>query len=103
MDLYTTSLILGGGGLAVMGIAGMTHTHADSGAHTLSGHSVGHGHHHIGGATHAHRAQHSAHAHHAIVGHAHGVRASLGRGLLAAISLKILFSVLLGIGVTGLA
>src|ERR1043165_9155678 len=80
MDLYTASLILGGGGLAVMGIAGMTHTHADSGAHTLSGHSVGHGH-HIG---HGHGGHAPSHGHHAAG--AHSFRTTLGRGLLAVVS-----------------
>lgn len=73
MDLYWFSLLLGSAGLAMMAVGGLAqHAH---GGHAHGGH-VGH-HHHTG--------------HH--VGHAHSLRTLL--------SPRVLFSVLIGLGATG--
>ena len=75
MDLYWFSLLLGSAGLATMAVGGLAqHAH---GAHTHGGHG-GHGGHHTG--------------HHA--GHAHSLRTLF--------SPRALFSVLIGLGATGI-
>lgn len=83
MDLYTFSLVLGGAGLATMGLLSL-------------GHHAGHGHH-------GRAASHSHHHH----GHARakvslpGAHGKLSRAALTILSPRTIFSVLLGIGLTG--
>ena len=85
MDLYTFSLLLGGAGLAAMGLHSFGH-------HGAGSHGPGHSHGHGGSHGHGHGAAH----------HAHGAHPSHGRAALALLSPRILFSVLLGVGLTGL-
>jgi hypothetical protein len=88
MDSYVFCLLLGGTGLLLMACGGLVHQGKDSLAHP-------HGH-----AAHGHAA-HSAH------GHAHAGRAdgwhihALHHGLWALLSPRMLFSVLLGFGTSG--
>jgi hypothetical protein len=79
-------LALGVTGLAVMAFLGFGHHGPDHGGH--AGHAAGHGGHDAG------------HGHHAGDGHGHG-ESGLGR-LTALLSPRLLFSVLVGIGATGL-
>lgn len=97
MDLYTFSLALGAAGLGVMALSGV------GGRHHGGSHGAGHA--HGGHAGHAHAGHaHAAHAHtahHAGPGHAKGAsdaRWSLG----ALLSPRLLFSLLLGFGATGI-
>lgn len=84
MDLYLTTLAIGGVGLVAMAAGGVMHV-----GH---GHAGGHGH----GAGHAH----GTHAH----GHGgHASKWSASRGLLALMSPRTLFSAALGFGVAGMA
>lgn len=90
MNLYLTSLAIGGVGLAVMAVSGFMH-----GGH--AGHA-GHG----GDAGHGGHAGHGG-AHH---GDSHGGHGSHGdhsvaQSLLALMSPRVLFSVALGLGTTG--
>ena len=82
MDPYTFALTLGGVGLGVMALSGFAHA-----AH--SGHAHSHGH---GGHGHAHG---SAHSHGGVHGHAPS-------RMLALLSPRMVFSVLVGFGATGL-
>ncbi|MEO6323481.1 MAG: hypothetical protein ABIQ65_02510, partial [Thermoanaerobaculia bacterium] len=126
MDFYLVSLLLGGAGLTVMALSGFSHHgsdshsgttgHADGGSgghahvgdgahgHSLDsgggqghvGHAHGHGGHaqvHSGNSGHAHTADHAA----PVAGH-HGA----SQALLALMSPRILFSLCLGVGTTGL-
>jgi hypothetical protein len=97
VDLYTFSLLLGGAGLSFMALNSLGH-------HAGGGHSHGHGgaahgsSHHL---THSHTISHSAghgHAH----GAPHAIREATTRSALALLSPRLLFSVLLGLGLTGL-
>src|ERR1043166_8202267 len=95
MDLYTTSLILGAAGLAVMGLGGVGH-HSHAGS--THGHASGHGHASHGHASHGHGGH--AHLHGPAHGGAHApsFRESASRGLLSVLSPRVLFSVRLGFG-----
>jgi hypothetical protein len=89
MDLYTTSLLLGGVGLGVMAVSGMgRHGHSGHG-HATHGAHAGHG----------HTAAHAAHGHTG----AHAVHQGFGARDVAAVltSPRILFSLLIGFGTTG--
>ncbi|MEJ7811418.1 MAG: hypothetical protein WKG32_13485 [Gemmatimonadaceae bacterium] len=119
MDFYTFSLILGGSGLGVMALSGLSHQghdahgghhgHADAhgGGHHVGGH---HGAHHAG----AHHGGHHAGAHNGGVpahhgdshhGESHGAHtashAGASRVLWSLISPRVMFSVLVGLGATG--
>lgn len=85
MDLYTFSLLLGGAGLAAMGLHSVGH-------HGASSHAAGHGHGHAGSHSHGHGTAH----------HGHAAHPSPGRAALALLSPRIIFSILLGVGLTGL-
>lgn len=108
MDAYTICTILGAGGLGLMALGGAGHGH---GAHAHAGHlHAGHGHAASGspvkgGAPHGH-ATAGAHAAHGAPAHAHAApasRASAARGvLLGLLEPRMLFSVLLGVGIGGL-
>ena len=113
MDYYLTTMVLGGAGLAAMAfVGGSSHSHgahgahgADGGGHALGGHAgAGHAHTMSHGA--AHSASHSA-SHGASHGTHHGAEATSGAGVGAAVvslmSPRVLFTVCLGIGATGLA
>jgi hypothetical protein len=86
MDLYTTSLLLGGAGLGVMALSGMGRQGGGSRGH------AGHAHGHAAGHAHAH-----AHAHTS----AHAVHTARDT-VWALMSPRILFSFLMGFGTTGL-
>lgn len=97
MDLYTFSLALGAAGLGVMALSGV------GGRHHGGSHGAGHA--HGGHAGHAHaghaHAGHAHTAHHAGPGHAQGASdARWSPGAL--LSPRLLFSLLLGFGATGL-
>jgi len=89
MDIYLTSLALGAVGLAAMAVGGggrhsSSHGHGHGGSHSPSGsHSHGHSH----GTSH---------------GHSHGVKDTATNSLLALMSPRILFSLALGLGASGL-
>ena len=89
MDLYTFSLALGGTGLVAMALSGLTHGHGDH------GHAQGHGHGHGHGD--GHGVHHGSHAHTHQVHEGSGV----GRAIVALLSPRVLFSVLVGFGLTG--
>ncbi|MBD0320795.1 MAG: hypothetical protein ICV87_10705 [Gemmatimonadetes bacterium] len=101
MDFYLFSLILGALGLVAMALSGLSHGHAGHGGHG-HGHDVGdvslhagHGH---GGAAH-HAGHHGAHGH----GAGHHDTAQGGHGWVwQFLSPRMLFSVLTGLGATGL-
>ena len=101
MDLYTFSLALGGIGLGTMAVAGLG---ARGGGHHPSGHGAHHdgvaGH---GDAGHAHAGHaHPAGSHHHDVADIRGVQApGIGRGLVALVSPRIIFSFLVGFGTGG--
>ena len=94
MDFYTTSLVVGAGGLALMGVTGLgRHGHSGHVGHGHGGHAhLGHGHAGQGGHTHA------AHGH----AHAGDHGSAFGRYALAITSPRILFSLFLGFGTAGL-
>jgi hypothetical protein len=106
MDLYLASLALGGVGLAAMAMSGFTHHATGHGSHA----HASHGHGAPGGTSHGHAAAGHAGAGHAAPGHAapalsshlggHG--GSVSNSLLHFMSPRILFSVCLGLGTTGL-
>jgi hypothetical protein len=83
MDSYTFELALGGAGLVAMAATGLAHSGSHSGppagGHGVTGHTAGH-----------------VHAGHA-AGHAGGVRSAL----LSLASPRVLFSLLVGFGLTG--
>jgi len=124
MDLYLFALLLGFCGLAVMGLGGVL---SHGGGHHQGGHdagdvSLGHGHAHggqlhagahhaAGGAAHHAGAGGHAHGHDAHAGHHHGDgqhHAGEGAGraasdlILSFLSPRVIFSVLVGLGATGL-
>jgi hypothetical protein len=91
MDSYTFAAALGGAGLAAMAAFGVSHLagHGDAGA--AAGHAAGHAH-----------GAHASHSHlpAALRGASRGVR---GRAkLLSLLSPRVLFSVVLGFGITGM-
>ena len=90
MDLYSFSLTLGAAGLLIMAFLGVSRGHAAQGpAHAHGGHA------HLG---------HHGHAHAAHAAHAHGPEGSgHGSSLRSLLSPRIIFSVLLGLGVAGIA
>ena len=88
MDLYTFSLLLGGAGLAAMGINSLGH----------HGHSQAHSHQAHHGSSHGH---HGHHGHHH-TGHGHEALSAVSRTALSLLSPRVLFSVLLGLGLTGM-
>lgn len=102
MDSYLFCLILGFVGLLVMALAGFGHGGGHSSGH--GGHDVGdaslhagHGHGHAG---HAHDA---GHAHHHGDGHHASERGGgAGSWFLQLLSPRVLFSVLVGLGATGM-
>ena len=107
MDLYLTALALGGVGLGAMAVTGLgRHGHSGTQGH---GHAGGGGHGHAGGGAHAtgHLAGHAA-AHGHAAGHVHGTGHSAtpsqnaGLSLAALMSPRVLFSLALGFGTTGL-
>ena len=87
MDSYTFALVLGGAGLVAMAATGLAHSGAHSGppagGHGVTGHTAGHA--------------HSGHAAGHVAGHAGGVRSAL----LSLASPRVLFSLLVGLGLTG--
>ena len=101
MDLYLTSLAIGGLGLVAMAVSGTGRhgqNHGD-GSHGHSGHGdSGHGHAGHGHAGHSHVGQGHADAMHGHTTNAH----SGTQTLLALMSPRTLFSVCLGLGTTGL-
>ena len=113
MDLYLTSLALGGVGLGAMAMSGFLH-HAPGHGHTAHGHAAS-GHTAQAHATHGH-ATHgpAAHTHAGVVGghgHAnaeatahgtHGPHTGVSHSLLSLMSPRVLFSICLGLGTTGL-
>lgn len=122
MDVYLTSLAIGGLGLVAMAVSGTGRHGQDhgGGSHGHSGH--GHagdshaGHAHVDhGAGHAHSASHAGntHAGHNDASHSHGAHGNAANNhasnahtgtqtLLALMSPRTLFSVCLGLGTTGL-
>ena len=99
MDPYTFGLTLGSVGLGVMALSGFAQAAHSGHAHT-PGHA-GHGHTHGG---HAH-GQASSHSHGHTHGVAHGTHAARGHAssrVLALLSPRVAFSVLVGFGATGL-
>ena len=102
-----TSMVLGGAGLAAMAVlGGSSHNHGTHGSHATGGHGHALGHH---TGTHGHHnGTHAAGAHHAGATHAHAHGAqSAGSTVTAAIvslmSPRVLFTLCLGIGATGVA
>ena len=90
MDLYLTSLALGGVGLAAMAVSGLAHHgHDGSSAHGAHGHA---------GHSHGHDAGHAHHASHSHGGHTKDHGAST---LLALLSPRTWFSLCLGFGTAG--
>jgi hypothetical protein len=120
MDLYIVPLVVGGAGLLSMAMGGLDHHgghgdagghggHGDAGAH--GGHADGHGGHAGGHGGHA--GGHGGHAGHGDAGHAahaheaggtpasHSISFERGASWLLSAP-RVLFSVLLGLGATGL-
>lgn len=122
MDIYLISLTLGGAGLGIMTLSGLGrhgaeghdahagHLHhghdAHAGAH-LPGHSSG-GHApalpsaHANGAQHVHHASTAHHDANGVHGHGAHDRSALSNTVWSLMSPRVLFSVLLGFGATGL-
>lgn len=92
MDPYTFALVLGGAGLVAMAATGLAHS-GSHGAAPAGGHATGHpaGHAHSGHPGEVHAASHAA-GHQAV-----GVRSAL----LSLASPRVLFSLLVGFGLTG--
>jgi len=96
MDLYITSLLLGVVGLGAMAFTGLGARGAGHGHAGQAGHGDG-GHFHFGSGSHGHAGHvHAAHGHTSHVGHG-----GTGR-LLAIMSPRLLFSLALGFGASGL-
>jgi hypothetical protein len=92
MDLYLTSLALGGVGLAAMAFTGLAHHGHDGASHHGASHP-GHGH-----AGHGHAGHGHAHGN----DHGHSARDHGSHPLLALVSPRTLFSFCLGFGTAGL-
>ena len=107
MDMFVISMLAGGGGLLAMAIGGLSHqSHGshDGGGHGGHGHDGG-GHGHGGPGGNGHGAGHgmTGAAHSSGVAHSHGHDGALTQGASWLLSTpRILFSVLLGLGATGL-
>lgn len=107
MSFYLFSLILGALGLLAMAASGLSHGHGHGG-HDVS-HGGGHGHgghfgHDMGGHHGAHDAGHDVAAQHGDGGdHGHGSSKSGHSWAWQILSPRVLFSVLVGVGATGLA
>ena len=100
MDLYTTSLVLGGAGLLIMALQGIGGGHGDhAGGH--SGHG-GHGHAGTHGSSHAGSHDSSHDLSHA-PSHASHHDSAVGKLLWSFASPRVWFSVLLGMGLAGRA
>src|SRR6185437_1859166 len=106
MDSYTFALVLGGTGLVAMAATGLAHSGSHDGA---GGHDAG-GHAHLPHADGAGHPGHAAGAHaagaHAAGAHAAGRTAAHHTGglkstLLSLASPRVLFSLLVGFGLTG--
>ncbi|HEX8429917.1 MAG TPA: hypothetical protein VF625_01475 [Longimicrobium sp.] len=111
MDSYLFCLILGFAGLLVMSLAGFGHGGGHSHGHgghdvgdvSLHAGHVGHASHgHVGHAGHGHGAHHAGNAHHHGDGHHGAERGGAGSWFLQLLSPRVLFSVLVGLGATGL-
>lgn len=109
MNPYSFSLYLGAGGLLVMAVTGFAHAGAGSHGHggNTGGHDVGNV--SLGGHGHAPLLPHAGHGHAGPAGHAHagpslggGRTTGAGRTLTNLLSPRVLFSVLVGFGATGL-
>ncbi len=108
MDIYLISLLIGGLGLAAMGLMGLgSHGHDSGGGH---GHDAGGGHGHAGHSGHGDLTIHHGHTggnggHDA--GHVHHGEqhhdAQAASPLLQLMSPRVIFSVAFGLGATGLA
>ena len=109
MDPYTFSLTLGGVGLGVMALSGVAHSahsaHGHAHGHSADGHGHSlHGHSHVGHAhSHAHDASaHGQHAHHTASHRTHeSGGGQLASRMLALLSPRVAFSVLVGVGAAG--
>lgn len=107
MDTYLTSFALGGVGLVAMALSGISREghghagHAGHGAHGAAGVGhAGHGHAGHGHAADGHVAHHGTHdGHHATAGAHHG---GMQQALLSLMSPRLLFSLALGFGASGL-
>jgi hypothetical protein len=102
MDLYVLLLALGGLGLAAMAIVGGGRHHGahghGHGGHSHAGHTAGHAAGHGQAAGHGHAVSHGqSHG-----GHHPSARDAASRSFLSLVSPRILFSLSLGIGTTGL-
>ena len=98
MDLYLTAFALGAIGLIAMALSGMgRHGTHHAGGHHAAGHSHGGGHTHAGHGHAGHDHAGSAHA-----GHSHTDHTPAGARFLSLMSPRVLFSVALGLGTTGL-
>ncbi len=109
MDIYLTSLAIGGVGLVAMAASGIGQ-HGHGGAHGAhgghgghdGGHEMGHfghtGTHHVGA---HHGGAHHDGAHHGGAHHGGGAHGGAGQLLLSLMSPRLLFSVCLGLGTTG--
>jgi hypothetical protein len=105
MDIYSIGLCLGGAGLGAMALGGVTrHGHGPAhGPHHGLHHAGHHGAHHAAAHTHAAHAAHAAQATHAAGAAPHGAVGDGGTpSLWVLTSPRVLFSVLLGFGATGL-
>ncbi|MEO8199800.1 MAG: hypothetical protein ABI679_04690 [Gemmatimonadota bacterium] len=98
MDLYTFSLMLGGAGLAAMAFNSLGHHAGSASGHAGHGHATGHTDHGPAGSSHGHSSE--DHGNHT-TGSAHHATHSASRAALALLSPRILFSILLGLGLTG--
>jgi uncharacterized protein YdbL (DUF1318 family) len=105
MDIYLTSLALGAVGLAAMAFGGSGRHSGPHGSSHGSPHVTGHG----GAHSHGHSHSHSGHAGHAHAGHAspashtgHSAKETATNSLLALITPRVLFSLALGLGASGL-
>lgn len=99
MDPYIISLLIGGAGLGVMAASGLAHHGHDGGSAHGHGHAHAHGHSDGHGTGHA-----SANGHHAPADQSHAHHHGGGGATRMAMSLmspRFLFSVLLGLGLTG--
>jgi hypothetical protein len=98
MDLYLTSLALGGVGLGAMAMSGFLH-HAPGHGHAAHG-PAGHG-----STLHSHAGVASAHGHdtaHTGTHATHLPHTGVSHSLLSLMSPRVLFTVCLGLGTTGL-
>ena len=104
MDLYSFSLALGGAGLGLMALSGLGHAITHSGSHAdglrAGGqlHVQGHGHTHLHGVKGSH--QHG-HGHSSLRGNA--FKGSIMQRVWVLLSPRVVFSVFLGFGATGMA